>query len=400
MARILGLLVGLLTLLAPAAHAAGPDVTRDALAHQMRFAGPASGALVLDLGSGAELYASRPDAARVPASVQKLYTTGTALTLFGADARLTTKALGDVTPDANGVLLGNLYLRGGGDPTFNRAQAERLADLLVNAGLLEVTGRVIGDESAFDVLRGVPSSGFRLTSDVGPLSALTFNRGRTGARRPYFQASPALFAVQRFERALKRRGVIFGASARTGVAPPAAISMGEWASPSMAEIARRTNVPSDNFLAETLLKVVGAEFGGRGATKTGAAIVRRTMSGFGLAPRVVDGSGLSRGNRTSPRQVVGLLRRMDDSAAAAAFDASLPAAGRDGTLRKRMRATAARDRCRAKTGTLQGVSTLAGYCASTTGARVAFALLMNGVSIYGARRLQDRMLVALARYSP
>jgi D-alanyl-D-alanine carboxypeptidase/D-alanyl-D-alanine-endopeptidase (penicillin-binding protein 4) len=168
----------------------------------------------------------------------------------------------------------------------------------------------------------------------------------------------------------------------------------------MAEIARRTNVPSDNFLAETLLKVVGAEFGGVGTTSAGAAIVRRTLRGFGLTPRVVDGSGLSPLNRTSPRHVVRLLERMDDSAAAAAFGASLPVAGRDGTLRKRMRATVARDRCRAKTGTLRGVSTLAGYCASTTGARVGFALLMNRVSIEGARRLQDRMLVALARYSP
>ena len=83
-----------------------------------------------------------------------------------------------------------------------------------------------------------------------------------------------------------------------------------------------------------------------------------------------------------------------------AFGASLPVAGRSGTLYDRMRRTAARDRCQAKTGTLHDVSALAGYCETTAGARVAFAILMNYVNPYAARRLQDRMVSALARYSP
>ena len=65
-----------------------------------------------------------------------------------------------------------------------------------------------------------------------------------------------------------------------------------------------------------------------------------------------------------------------------------------------MRSSAARDRCQAKTGTLNSVSALAGYCQTTAGSRVAFAFLMNGVNVCGARRLQDRMAAALARYSP
>jgi D-alanyl-D-alanine carboxypeptidase/D-alanyl-D-alanine-endopeptidase (penicillin-binding protein 4) len=115
---------------------------------------------------------------------------------------------------------------------------------------------------------------------------------------------------------------------------------------------------------------------------------------------VVDGSGLSRANRTSPRQVVRLLDQMSEEQTALAFEGSLAVAGRNGTLHDRLRRSAARDRCRAKTGTLNGVSGLAGYCQTTAGSRVAFAFLMNGVSTYGARRLQDRMLAALARYSP
>jgi len=403
MARIARLLIVLAALVcaltAPPARAAGPSATAAALERQMRSAGGASGAFVVDLDSGAQLYASRPDAPRVPASVEKLYTTSAAMTLFGTESRILTRVLGDVAVDPDGVLNGSLYLRGGGDPSFGAGQARQLAATVVAAtGLREITGRVVGDESAFDALRGVPSSGFRLTSDVGPLSALTFNRGRTGKRRPYFQASPALFAAQAFERALRTRGVTTGAKARSGVAPTTAVALGEQASPTMAELSRRINVPSDNFAAETLLKVVGAEFGGAGTTTAGAATVRRTLSGFGLRASVVDGSGLSRRNTTSPRDVVGLLRRMADSEAAPAFEASLPVAGSNGTLSKRMRGTAAQGRCRAKTGTLRGVSTLAGYCFTTSGTRVAFAFLMNGVSIYGGRRLQDRMTVALARY--
>lgn len=405
MARTLRPLLLLLALAcalpAAPARAAGPAATSAVLDRQMRQAGAGSGALAVDLDSGEKLYAVRADTPRVPASVQKLYTTSTALTLFGVEGQLTTEVLGDVGLDDAGLLDGNLYLRGGGDPTFGARQAGELADALIAAsGLSEVAGRVIGDESAFDALRGPPSSGFRTSSDVGPLSALTFNRGRTGRRRPYFQASPALFAAQAFARALRRRGVTMGGQTRRGPAPRGAVKLAEWASPTMAELARQTNRPSDNFAAETLVKAVGAEFGGRGSTRAGTAVIRRTLAGVGLHPSVVDGSGLSRGNRTTPRDVVRLLTRMADSASAPAFEDSLAVAGRNGTLDKRMRRTAAQDHCRAKTGTLSAVSALAGYCLTTGGSRVAFAFLMNGVSVSAARRLQDRMTVALARYAP
>jgi D-alanyl-D-alanine carboxypeptidase/D-alanyl-D-alanine-endopeptidase (penicillin-binding protein 4) len=309
--------------------------------------------------------------------------------------------LADVGVDPAGVLIGDLYLRGGGDPNFGERQAAELADQLVlEGGLREITGRVIGDESAWDSLRGPPSEGYRTSNWVGPLSALTFNRGRTGARRPYWQKRPPLFAARAFERALKRRDVVIGGAARTGRAQPAALKLAEHRSATMAELARLTNRPSDNFNAETLLKALGQEFGAGGTTRAGAAVVRRTMTGFGLRPRVADGSGLSRANRTTPRQVVRLLQHMAKDEAGPAFDTSLAVAGRNGTLEHRMRGSVARDRCHAKTGTLNSVSALAGYCQTTAGSRVAFAFLMNGVNLWGARRLQDRMTSALARYSP
>ena len=83
-----------------------------------------------------------------------------------------------------------------------------------------------------------------------------------------------------------------------------------------------------------------------------------------------------------------------------AFETSLRSPGATARCSTACARSVARDRCKAKTGTLNYVSALAGYCQTTAGSRVAFAFLMNGVNVYGARRLQDRMVSALARYSP
>jgi serine-type D-Ala-D-Ala carboxypeptidase/endopeptidase (penicillin-binding protein 4) len=396
--RRIAALVSLVVLLpAPTALCAGPAATKRALALQMRWAGPASGALAVDLDTGARLFALRAGVPRTPASVEKLYTTATALRRLGADGRLVTQVSADVLPDFRGRVLGNVYLRGAGDPTFGPVDVDRLADQVESAGVLTITGRVVGDESAFDALRGPPSSGYATSIYVGPLGALTYNRGLTGRRSPYFQAQPARFAARAFTRELRSRGIRIRRRAVAGVTPPAAPRLATWASPPMVDLIRLTNVPSDNFAAETLLKAIGSQVAGSGTTAAGAAVVREEMGRVGINPIVVDGSGLSHGNRTSPRQVVRLLRTMDGEAA---FTGSLAVAGRSGTLIDRLRGTAARDRCRAKTGTLNGVSALAGYCTSVTGTDTAFAFLMNGVNPAGARVLQDRMVASLAKYSP
>lgn len=387
-------------LLAPAAStAAGPDATRASLASQMRFAGGSSGALVLDLEDGSTIYSQQPDTARVPASVEKLYTTATALLRFGPEAQLQTTVQAPVAADDLGVLDGDLYLRGAGDPTLRAADLRALAsDLVAVTGLVEVSGRVIGDESLFDSLRGPPSSRFRTSGYVGPLSGLLVDRGRTGKRRPYFQTRPALHAAQIFHDALKDLGITMRKAPRTGLTPEGAPTLVAHASPPIAELARRANVPSDNLIAEQMLKAVGAKYGTGGSTAAGAAVAASTLSAFGLRPRISDGSGLGRSNLTTPRQVVRLLSELSGHEHYAPFRDSLAVAGRTGTLHDRMRRSPARDRCRAKTGTLLSVSTLAGYCQTRGGQLVAFAILMNRVNPFGARRLQDAMLGALARY--
>ncbi len=108
-----------------AAHAAGLSATKRVLKTQMAPE-PAAGAYVIDLETGRQLFARHPDVPRTPASVNKLFTTSTALQRFGPRARLTTDVLTGVAPDERGVVRGNLFLRGGGDPSFDTAAARSL----------------------------------------------------------------------------------------------------------------------------------------------------------------------------------------------------------------------------------------------------------------------------------
>ena len=134
----------------------------------------------------------------------------------------------------------------------------------------------------------------------------------------------------------------------------------------MGDLMRLTNVPSDNFDAEMLLKELGASFGGAGTTKAGVAVVRSQLATFGVHPRVVDGSGLSRADRTTPRQVVRLLERMSGTEVAPTFAPRCPSSDDRHDAPPDAR-TVAQDRCQTKTGTLAAVSALAGYCQTTAG---------------------------------
>jgi D-alanyl-D-alanine carboxypeptidase/D-alanyl-D-alanine-endopeptidase (penicillin-binding protein 4) len=395
---LVGLLAAaaLLLVSVPAAQALDAATLRAVLARELRGTSAFSGAYVRDVdaaGPTSALFARNEDVARIPASVQKLYTTATALLRFGPDARLVTTVAGDGFLDPDGVWRGDLYLRGGGDPTLDRARVVRLARALaVERGVVRVDGAVRADETAFDARRGATRTGFAYDRDVGGvLSAVAVSRGFS------HDGSPAREAARRLAAALRAEGVPVSGRSEGGVTPSGAAELAAAESPPMAGLALATNAPSDNFAAEMLLKGLGARFGGLGSTPAGAGVVREELARIGVHPRIADGSGLSRANRTTPRQVVRLLERMHRQEVAAAFEGSLAVAGRTGTIRRRMRGTAAQDRCRAKTGTLPDVSALAGLCTTTGGRTVAFAFLMNRTWPFSARRAQDRMTAAIAR---
>jgi serine-type D-Ala-D-Ala carboxypeptidase/endopeptidase (penicillin-binding protein 4) len=374
------------------------------LSRDMRLAGRSAGAYVADLDSHRTLFSYNGDVARSPASTEKLYTTSAALARFGPAGVLQTTVLGVGGPDLQGVVHGDLYVRGSGDPTFGSqafiqrsyggvgASVAGLARALESAGVSRVEGSIVGDESMFDSRRGTPPSGYLFDVDIGaPLTALSFDRGQSG------RGGPAAFAASQLAAALRNDGVEVTGPSIAGSTPPGAIALANVASPALRDIVALTNGPSDNFMAETLLKDLGAYFGGAGTTAAGAAAVKRWLVAFGIRPRIYDGSGLDRADHTSPHQQVTLLRALRNTAVGDALKASLPVAGRSGTLIHRMRGTAAAARCAAKTGTLANVSALAGYCTSSGGDQIAFAIDMNNVAdVLLARTLQDRIAASLA----
>jgi serine-type D-Ala-D-Ala carboxypeptidase/endopeptidase (penicillin-binding protein 4) len=379
------------------------------MSHELALAGPLSGGFVENLSTKATLFSERAQDMRAPASVEKLYTATAALERLGPDARLETTVLGSGHLAPGGVWEGNLYLHGGGDPTFGSTafidrlygglgtSVSALVQQLVHAGIHSVTGTVEGDESYFDSLRGEPSSGYQPDPFLeGTLSALAFNRGASGSYHgPH---APAAYAAHELLLALKAAGVSVRQGSGTATAPVGATRLAAAPSPTVAQLLGLTLPPSDNFFAETLLKDLGARFGGAGTTAAGARVVRETLASFGLHPHVVDGSGLSREDQTSPQQVVTLLTDLAPTTLGTTLRADLAVAGHSGTLAERMRGTAAAGRCQGKTGTLTGVSNLVGYCQDTSGQYLAFAFFNDGIAIEAAHVLQDNMTITLADY--
>jgi len=410
----IGATVSLLAGTAAAAQAqpAAQSLTQRALTQSMGSMG-SGGAYVVDLNTGQTLFAVAPSTGRLPASLEKLYTTSTALLRLGPTQTFTTSVLGVGTPDLSGVWNGTLYLRGGGDPTFGAVGFDHawygtgttmhslIGVLLKATGLTGVNGRIVGDESYFDSARGTPATGYGRSSDVeGELSALAYDRGFTNLHGTAFQSRPALFAAQSFASGLRAAGARLGPRfpISTGRTPGNATLLASVQSPPLATLIALTNAPSDNYLAETLLKDVGARLGGAGTTAAGAAVVRaELLSQFGIAPRLNDGSGLSRYDSTSPQQLVTLLQAM---ATNPVFVNSLAIGGETGTLRHEMNGTSAQGNCRGKTGTLHDVANLAGYCRAQDGHTLAFAFMANGIGNPDfVHRVEANMAVALSKYN-
>ena len=164
------------------------------MARAMKPLGGHSSAYAVDLANGEVLFDDDALIPRNPASVEKLYTLTTALVRFGLDGTLQTSIYGEGTLEPGGLFVGNLYLRGGGDPTFGDAAFDKLnygtgttvqalAKLFIaKTHIRKVKGSVIGDESYFDSLRGGPSANYGVDSNlVGELSALAFDRGLSGS---------------------------------------------------------------------------------------------------------------------------------------------------------------------------------------------------------------------------
>ncbi|MEA2214692.1 MAG: hypothetical protein QOK19_253 [Solirubrobacteraceae bacterium] len=406
-------LVGILLLalaLAPAAGAAGGLGALQAdLRTQLALAGPHDGAYVYDVTAKKALFAERATTTRPPASVEKLYTATAALAQLGPAARLTTSIYGVGHLGPGGLWEGSLYLRGGGDPTFGSSAfiarhyggvgasvASLVTQIVKTQGIHHVTGSINGDETFFDARRGEPSSNYGPDPFLeGTLSGVAFNRGATGAI--HGGRATAAYAARALWGALKGGGVSIRGASGTGATPAGAVLLAQVQSPTVAQLLGLMLPPSDNFFAETLVKDLGALYGGAGTTAAGAAVIEKAISSvFAIHPRIVDGSGLSRGDRTSPYEVVDLLAGLAGTPTGQVLREHLAVVGHTGTLEKRMRRTAASGRCQGKTGTLAGASNLVGYCQAAGGHLLAFAIFNDAIATEAAHVFQDHMTITIA----
>ena len=161
--------------------------------------------------------------------------------------------------------------------------------------------------------------------------------------------------------------------------------------------------PSDNQMAETILRTVGLEKGSAGSPEEGLGVVESTLAGWGIEPgamHLVDGSGLSRYNEVTPNAVARMLRAMWRQPEFATFFSGLPVAGVDGTMRRRMVATPGYDNVHAKTGSMSGVRALSGYLLDGRGETLLFSLVLNGYDSPGsvAVALEDLLIEQVALY--
>lgn len=258
-----------------------------------------------------------------------------------------------------------------------------------------------GSETRIDVNRERGRNDVRVTGSIA-LDAPS----REGV--PVTVEDPARFAGALFRELLARRGVRVRGEVELGVAPPSATVVGDRLSPPLAEIVALLNKPSDNLIAEMLLKELGFVCRGSGDARSGAEVVVAWLREMGIdtgGVRIHDGSGLSRLNLVTARAVSELLLRAERCPWRDAFVASLPVAGADGTLRSRMQGSAAQGKVVAKTGTLMHVTSLSGYAAAANGRRLVFSILVNNypgpsTGPAGAKRIEDLIAIALAEHEP
>ena len=410
-------LVALLVLAAAAAGlrpapAAADVVERlDTILYRAGLQGPDTGVFVWDISAGREVYAQHATAPLAPASNLKLVTSAATLLNWGQAHRIPTLLLTDAEIPPDGALQGDLYLRGGGDPSLSTlryqrhelglhtASIEGFVRRLKAKGVRRVLGAVVGDDSWFDRRRVVVTWEPWLQDQCGRLGALSADESLRDGNRV---KGPALHAAQLLTDALKRSGIKVDHAARTGVTPADATLLArQWSAP-LARLLRRLNKDSDNFFAEVLLKGLGRDLYGEGSTDAGLQVSRAVLDELDAAPgsyRLADGSGLSYDNRLTPALLVDLLVAMYRRDDWDVFHDSLAVAGVDGTLEDRLRGTPAQGNAHAKTGSLRITAALSGYVDSADDQVLAFAIITNGdpVDYWSTGKAHDKLVAALAR---
>lgn len=386
-----------------------------------------------------ELLAINAKEKKIPASVSKLLTSYAVLKKFPLGSKFYTQVYSDKK---------NLYLKGGGDPSFVSENLWFLANELTRSGIKSVSGDLIIDDTLFDKVRFDESREDRRVDRAydSPVGAMSFNwnavnifirSGQVGSKANVFVdpdngffelrnetktvsgtakkelivaisnsektisvsgeiaagspekaifksvSDPDIWAGVNLKAFLKQRGIEILGTTKSGKTPQAADLIATLESKNLSYILADMNKFSNNFVAEMLTKNLAiSENKTNISLKEGVDIIRSELNGLGLNANdfeVINPSGFTRKNKLSAYALNRVLLAIkNDFSMFPTFLESLPIAGVDGTLKRRMKNTPAHGWVRAKTGYLDGVVTLAGYAGRKDGDVLTFTFLYNG----------------------
>ena len=343
------------------------------------------GLMIYDLSADSVLYRYGEKQTLRPASTMKLLTAITALDCLGADYPLRTSLY--YRGVVNGrTLEGDVFLVGGMDPMFDEVDMEIFAEAVRRMGVDSIRGRIVTDTSFKEEF--LLGEGWCWDDDNPQLTPLLVSRKDEFASR--------------FVSMLRDKGLAVDAPCTSGILPKDVLLVCS-RSHRLKDILVPMMKESDNLYAESMFFQIAASSGARPAKATHARqIIKRTVgkSGItGVAYRVADGSGLSLYNYVTPELMVSMLRYAYLHRDIISYlRPSLPVAAVDGTLKKRMGDSCTKGRVQAKTGTVTGVSSLAGYCTAANGHQLAFCIINQGaMKNTEARAYQDKVCEALCR---
>ena len=343
------------------------------------------GMMVYDLDADSVLYAHGERQLLRPASTMKVLTAIAAIDKLGGSYQFKTELCytGEVSER---TLHGSIHCVGGFDPRFNNDDMRAFVEGVRKMGVDTIRGYIYADKSMKD--SDLAGEGWCWDDDNPVLSPLLVGR-------------KDLF-VERFIRELSEAGIVVEANISERQRPDDAFCIVSRFH-TIDQVLMKMLKESDNLYAESMFYQLAAATGNRPAKASHAAsVVNRLITKVGLNPRryrIADGSGLSLYNYLSAEVEVALLRyAFRNNNIYLHLHPALPEAGVDGTLRSRMKGTFTRGNVFAKTGTVTGVSSLAGYCTAANGHRLAFSIINQGVMhASNARRFQDRVCTLLCQ---
>ena len=383
------------------------DLNDDAFAQQV-----ASFAATLDSTSclvvrldGAEVGSHNPDLPVIPASNQKLLIAAAALHVLGPDHTFTTQA--QAAGLSAGVVPGDLYLVGGGDPllttndypaeningyaVLNATPLDTLADNIAAAGVTQIQGNLVADASRYDDEFFRPDwTDEERVLEAGPLDSLLVNDARFLTDDWQVANTPSAGAGEELARLLEERGISIGGEVVDGTAPADTPVVASIASAALPAVIAEMESTSDNNTAELLLKEIGFVRSGQGTTEAGAAAALVALQELGIDTTgmvISDGSGISNDNRVTCAALSQILSQHepDDE-----FSAGLPVAGETGTLSEAFVDSPVAGRLVAKTGTLENapynqdppsVKALSGYLPVEGGGTIEFSFILNSAGL-------------------